>query len=134
MSRFSLGSQSQWNGNKEASGRAAEPRYAGPSLAWPTITWLSAGTKGAGANRKGRVFIRKERKKRVKSGMKTQKKKRPTVWGEVENMRKRRRRRPTRPQTSTAVLKLNEMEGRSVGKAARRHEELYTSEEGTQAK
>lgn len=49
-------------------------------------------------------------------------------------MRKRRRRRPTSPQTSTAILKLNEMEGRSIRKAVKRHEEVYTSEEGTQAK
>lgn len=109
------------------------PRYAGPSLAWPTITWLSADTKGAGGNRNGRFFIRKGRKKRVKSGMKRQKEKQSKVWGEVENVRKRRR-RPTRPQTSMAVLKLNEMEGRGIGKAAKRHEEVYTSEEGTQAK
>lgn len=82
----------------------------------------------------GGVFIRKARKKRVKSGMKTQKETRSKVWREVENVKESRRRRPTRPQTSTAVLKLNEMEGRSIGKAAKRHEEVYTSEEGTQAK
>lgn len=33
-----------------------------------------------------------------------------------------------------AVLKLNEMEGRSGGKAAKRNKEVYPSEEGTQAK
>lgn len=76
-------------------------------------------------------FIRKERKKRVKSGRKMQNEKQSKIWREVENARKRRRRRrPTRPQTSMAVLKLNEMEGRSIGKAAKRHKEVYTSEEG----
>lgn len=82
----------------------------------------------------GGFFIRKERKKRVKSSMKTQKEKQSKVWAEVGNMRKRRRGRPTRPQASMAVLKRNEMEGWSDGKAAKRHEEVYTSEEGTQAK
>lgn len=63
--------------------------------------------------------------------MKTLKEKQPKVWAEVENMRCRRR---TGPQTSTAVLKLNEMEGRSSRKAAKRNEEVYPSEESTQAK
>lgn len=68
----------------------------------------------------------------MKAGVKMRKEKQSKVWGEGENTGRRRRR--TRPRTSRAVLKLNEMEGRSIGKAAKRHEEVYTSEEGTQAK
>lgn len=121
VSRFSLGSQSQWNGNKEASGRAAVPRYAAPpppSWHGPQLHGCLQAQREQGETEMGGSFLRKERKKRVKSGMKTQKEKQSKVWGEVENMRKRRR--PTRPQTSMAVLKLNEMEGRSVGKAAKK--------------